>query len=124
MAYRGRDAERESFWRGVLVRHAASGLSVTAFCRREKLSQPSFYSWRRTIPQRDRHARNSVKSKPLKSCQSCRAIELRILHSAPLRYGARRHLVHALFAEIILSGYRRRSFRISVLVQRETELLV
>ena len=54
MANRRRDAERESFWRGALARHAASGLSVAAFCRREKLSQPSFYSWRRTIPQRDR----------------------------------------------------------------------
>ena len=38
MANRRRDAERESFWRGVLARHAASGLSVAAFCRREKLS--------------------------------------------------------------------------------------
>ena len=37
-----------------LARRAASGLSVAAFCRREKLSQPSFYSWRRTIAQRDR----------------------------------------------------------------------
>jgi hypothetical protein len=53
MANRGRDAERESFWRGVLASHAASGLSVAAFCQREKLGQPSFYAWRRTIAQRD-----------------------------------------------------------------------
>jgi len=53
MANRRRDAERESFWRGALARHAASGRSVAAFCRREKLSQPSFYAWRRTIAQRE-----------------------------------------------------------------------
>jgi len=39
--------------RDVLKRHAKGGRSVRAFCRREKLSEPSFYAWRRTIGERD-----------------------------------------------------------------------
>jgi hypothetical protein len=50
MANRARDAERKSYWRSVQATHAASGLSVAAFCQLEKLSQPSFYDWRRTSP--------------------------------------------------------------------------
>jgi hypothetical protein len=31
----------------------ASGLSARAFCAREGLAEPSFYSWRRTLAERD-----------------------------------------------------------------------
>ncbi len=48
-----RNSKREAFWRGVLKRHGKSGRSVQSFCRREKLSEPSFYAWRRTIQERD-----------------------------------------------------------------------
>jgi hypothetical protein len=48
-----RSGEREREWRGVLRRQARSRLSVAEFCRREELSQPSFYAWRRTITQCD-----------------------------------------------------------------------
>lgn len=53
MANRQRDAGRERFWRKMLQRQAGSGLSVRAFCRREGLTEPSFYAWRRTIARRD-----------------------------------------------------------------------
>ena len=53
MANATRDAGRERFWRTVLKRHANSGLSVRAFCLREKLGESNFYAWRRTIAQRD-----------------------------------------------------------------------
>jgi transposase-like protein len=63
MASRGRDLERESFWRGVLTRQSASGLSVAAFCRREQLSQPSFYAWRRTLRERDGQRPKATRSR-------------------------------------------------------------
>ena len=53
MANHERDAKREVFWRGVLKRHAASGLTIRAFCRREQLTESAFFAWRRTIAERD-----------------------------------------------------------------------
>jgi hypothetical protein len=44
MANRQRDAGRERFWRRALKRHATSGLSVLAFCRREDRTEPNFYA--------------------------------------------------------------------------------
>ncbi len=58
MANHQRDARREGLWRKRLAKHAASGLSVRAFCRRQKVSEASFYSWRRTIHQRDTEAKS------------------------------------------------------------------
>ena len=52
---RGRrgDRPKEKFWRNVLGQFAASGQSVRAFCAARQLSEPSFYSWRRTLAERD-----------------------------------------------------------------------
>ena len=44
MANKRRDAGKERFWREVLKRQAASGLSVRAFCRRESLTESAFYA--------------------------------------------------------------------------------
>jgi len=41
--------ERRSYWRGVLRRQGESGLSVRQFCANEKLSDASFYRWKRKI---------------------------------------------------------------------------
>ena len=49
-----RDLKREAFWRGVLARFGASGLNVRGFCARERVTEPSFYTWRRVIRERDR----------------------------------------------------------------------
>ncbi len=54
-----RSAERESFWRLALEEYRVSGLSVRAFCSREGLSEPSFYSWRRKFQHRDAAASGS-----------------------------------------------------------------
>lgn len=59
-----RNGEREREWRDVLRRQARSRLSVAEFCRREELSQPSFYAWRRTITQRDGRRPNHSDSDP------------------------------------------------------------
>ncbi|HZZ70664.1 MAG TPA: hypothetical protein VFE24_00305 [Pirellulales bacterium] len=49
MANKLRDAAKERFWRDVLKRFAASGLSVRTFCRDEKLAESAFYAWRRKV---------------------------------------------------------------------------
>jgi hypothetical protein len=56
MAKRRRSMEREVFWRDALRRHDTSGLSVRAFCRREKLHESAFYFWRRAVAERDAEA--------------------------------------------------------------------
>ena len=53
MAKGQRDSKREAFWRGALAKFQNSGLSIRAFCRQAKLTEASFYAWRRTIQQRD-----------------------------------------------------------------------
>ena len=52
----GRDLERERVWRGVVDRQRLSGLSVREFCRRELVSEASFYAWRRELLRRDGEA--------------------------------------------------------------------
>src|SRR5579883_1954910 len=49
-----RDPHKEQFWRDHLQRWQRSGLSARAYCRRQRLSAPSFYGWRRTLADRDR----------------------------------------------------------------------
>ena len=53
MANKNRSGERETYWRDVVARFGTSGLSVRAFCRREKLEESAFYFWRRTLADRD-----------------------------------------------------------------------
>ena len=46
------DPEKQRLWLDLVLRWRRSGLSVRAFCGRHRLSQPSFYLWRRTLRQR------------------------------------------------------------------------
>ena len=54
MANKRRYPELESRWRKLVSRHASSGLTARAFCERERVSEPSFYSWRRILGERAR----------------------------------------------------------------------
>lgn len=53
MANMQRDAKKEAAWRDAIRRQAGSGVSVREFCRRHRLSEPSFYERRRTYRERD-----------------------------------------------------------------------
>jgi len=44
--------QKTAYWRDVFKRQAESGLSIRQFCSRERISQPSFYAWRRKLPER------------------------------------------------------------------------
>src|SRR5262245_56555310 len=48
-----RSVEKEQYWRGQVEGQVASGLSAGGGCRREQLSEPSFYAWRRKLAERD-----------------------------------------------------------------------
>jgi transposase-like protein len=51
-----RDGGKERFWRRILRQWRRSGLSVRDFCAEHGLAEPSFYSWRRIVAQRDQEA--------------------------------------------------------------------
>src|SRR4029077_2664355 len=48
-----RDARKEHQWRRWIEEWRTSGLSVRAFCARHRLSQASFYAWRRELQRRE-----------------------------------------------------------------------
>jgi hypothetical protein len=52
MANTQRDVAIKGFWRAVMARNAESGLSVRAPCRKDRLTESSFYAWRRTLAER------------------------------------------------------------------------
>ena len=52
-----RDVAKEQYWRELIERQAASGQTVRTFCSHEALDENAFYSWRRTIRQRDAPAK-------------------------------------------------------------------
>lgn len=46
----GRNASRAEFaWRSRMARYRRSAVTVAEFCRREGVSAPSFYAWRRRL---------------------------------------------------------------------------
>jgi transposase len=53
---RTRDAIKERQWRRWIEEWQASGRSVYDFCSQRRLSEPSFYYWRRVLAERDRAA--------------------------------------------------------------------
>ena len=44
--------EKEKYWRSVLGEYQGSGLTIRAFCQRKKISEPSFFAWRKEIARR------------------------------------------------------------------------
>lgn len=59
-----RDAGKEAFWREAVRGQAASGLSVRGYCRREGISEASFYAWRRELRLRRQEARAGKRPSP------------------------------------------------------------
>jgi transposase-like protein len=57
------DSGKQRHWLDLIRLWQQSNLSVRAFCRRHRLSEPSFYCWRRTLRQRgliEREATNDA----------------------------------------------------------------
>lgn len=46
---RKNNGEKELRWRDIVGRQPKSGLSIREFCAKERVSQPSFYAWRRRL---------------------------------------------------------------------------
>src|SRR5947207_12848238 len=71
-----RDDAKARYWRAEVSGWRRSGLSVRAWCAQRRLSEPSFYAWRREFTRRDREA-------PIRPGRSFVALEL-AERSAPI----------------------------------------
>jgi hypothetical protein len=47
-----RSRQREDYWRQIVTGQPASGLSIRKWCQRQKVTEASFYAWRRTLARR------------------------------------------------------------------------
>ncbi len=56
--------EAQRRWRDRLRRFARSNLSVTEFCRREQVSEPSFYQWRKRLAGTADNGRDAATPEP------------------------------------------------------------
>ena len=61
---RGVNQVAQRRWRDRLRRFARSQLSVTEFCRREQVSEPSFYQWRKRLARTADEDQNSAHHTP------------------------------------------------------------
>ncbi len=54
-------SSKQEYWRQILARQQASGLSIQRFCRREHLAVATFYNWKRRLAEDDA---GGVRAKP------------------------------------------------------------
>ncbi len=52
--------EREQYWRGVFRDQKSSGLPISTFCRDRKVSEGSFFNWRRKLSERPVELENAA----------------------------------------------------------------
>ncbi len=62
---RKRDPEKEKYWREVIARWQASGLSKSQFCAQENIKMASFCNWVSIIARRDIEARREAAQEQL-----------------------------------------------------------
>jgi hypothetical protein len=55
--------KREATWRRVLAGHAGSGMSIRAYCAKQRVKEPAFYWWRAELARRDAAAKDAAKPK-------------------------------------------------------------
>jgi transposase-like protein len=60
---RTESTDRRQFWRRTVKAWKSSGLPVRQFCRREGVSEPSFYSWRKKLAQRQSRPSGTKRSR-------------------------------------------------------------
>ena len=58
---RKKNTEKELHWRKLVDRQEGSGLSIRQFCEKERISQPSFYAWRKRLVESQTNARRTRK---------------------------------------------------------------
>lgn len=61
---RERDGKREAYWRSVVRRCAASGMTIADFCEQEGLKASTYYFWQRELGRRDSEGQSQSAEHP------------------------------------------------------------
>jgi hypothetical protein len=92
MAQRGgrqRDPLWEKFWRRAIRQQQRSGLTVRAFCLRERLKEGAFRWWRQALAHRDREMAATTQAerdgKPIEAARTFLPVRLVDLEAIPAR---------------------------------------
>ena len=112
---RSRDGDRRKFWRGMIGGQARSGLSISAWCRRQSLSKPSFYWWRRQLAGTDRRRKAGATNLTKAGAPQPTLVPVRVSASEAVSAGSS--------IEFVLSGGRRIRLRGRVDRQMLADLL-
>jgi hypothetical protein len=54
---------REAYWQGMMRQQEGSGLSISAFCRKQEVAEGSFFYWRRKLTTQRPQQESSPKDK-------------------------------------------------------------
>lgn len=73
---RRRGEEAVAFWRGMIERRAASGLSIWRFCQRAGVSTASFHAWKRKLKSQSKSAGGGEAAAP------CPLVPVRVIADA------------------------------------------
>lgn len=77
-------AEREKHWRRVVARHQQSGLSRSAFCRRDKVPEGALSWWTRELKRRDQSGRSAPgKPQPQRRSRPSAFVPVRVIQASP-----------------------------------------
>ena len=60
---RRQSLDREAYWQGMMRQQESSGLSISAFCRKQEVAEGSFFYWRRKLTTRQPQKESSPKGK-------------------------------------------------------------
>jgi hypothetical protein len=109
-----RQLERWQFWREVIRRQEASGLSVAAFCREEQVAPASFFAWRKKLAEADQQveqAESGRNANPAPESNASNAAPERGTSATP---GRSANAAHAQFVPIELSPWPQNTARFEI----------
>lgn|SRR5579884_4038957 len=79
MARGQRDRAKERYWRRQVAAWRRSGQSVRAYCAAQRLSEPSFYAWRRVLAERQRHGGIQTRRRDAADAEAVRLTDSRFV---------------------------------------------
>jgi hypothetical protein len=73
------DSAKQGYWRDVIERQRASGLSIRKFCQSEAISEARFHWWQRQVRPATSASKPSISPKTVKSALPARSSAARFL---------------------------------------------